>query len=738
MVNQLFTPELKVQKQRSIMRETDARVAKYSRRGVIFSLVAFAVSMVVGNYANAKPVMVYILAAGLIFFSCIRSYYLFRFDTIYARGPNRWRNTYFFISLAGASWWSFMVVNVTLTIGLTGETPLLWIYTAVFFSSVAYVFAPYKKFLSMYLFVGLIPPAAAAVILGDHLSLLFGLVMLILFLMLHHQGQVICKQYWDRLQANYDLAKRASALEAERIDTQSSIANNQVFLNTLGKELRVSFNDVLGTLSLLEHSTLNSEQQHLLSLTYQQTQRQSVMINNVLEFANISENEFNLDHSIINPRVQIENILDLLSNGAHRHGIELYSVFTQELPIRIRCDGYRFDQIITNLLTSAFDFCDRGELIVRASYTYLNNKEGRVRVEVVNVAPKTTHEDWLINPFDPHAASDIHFGLNLAIAKKIAEHMGGSVGVEKTATTGLRFWMTAVVETVAKNSPDIQEVPKLTGKRILLFRPPSKIASTFIQTLNNWGLEVETVNEIERGIARLHSASNNKPFSGVFIYTNLDSLESIDFADQIASDPKLAAVSRILVISQIQRQKDPVIKHLNQYPETQILYKPIQHKNVLKLLKSQLTPVSGNVSEEAHHESNWLLGKSVLLFQCEEIEMAVAEGMLSKLGCKVYQANSLPDAVDLSVDKPFDVLITESHLPDTDIKSLLLKIKENQMRLSGKKIPILALSGRIEGAQTTYCLSCGVDDFIDKPLRFEELEEMLQRWIGRKEVSESA
>lgn len=736
MINQLFVPETKVQNQRAILKETDARVAKYSRRGVVFSVLAFFITMSVGRFYGMKPEMTYVLGTGLLLFSLVRAYYCFRFESIYAHGPAQWRNKFFLVSLIGVAWWSFILCNVTITVGFVYETPLLWIYSSVFFASIAYVLAPYRKFLTLYLFIGIIPPALTAMTIYTPLSSLNGLLFIILFLMLHHQGVVVGQQYWDRLQANYDLKKRASALEAERIDNESSIATNQAFLDTLSQEMRVSFDDVLGTLSLLEQSSLTKNQQRLISLCYRQTQRQSAMVSNVIEFSHMTEQAIDLDHTVTNPRVKIEQTLVSLANVAHRRGIEVYSAFAPELPIRIRCDENRFSQVVHNLVTSAFEFCEKGELFVRCHYIFLDDKRGKMRLEVVNVNPTDHNEDLLKHAFDPYQSGDIDFSLNLSIAKSIAEMMGGTVEIEKTSTTGLRFLMTAVVDTVAKNSLDNQHVPKLTGKRVLLYQPPTKIVSTFIQTLNNWGLEVDTVNESERAIARLSSANSSKSFDLVIIYTALDNTDSISFADKLAGDPTLCHTPRMLVISRLQEMHEPITRHTQRFPNTQIIFKPIRQKNVLQTIKSLLIESDSKVDNDTKKLKASIEGKSVLLFQKEEIEMVVADGLLSTLGCHVVKAKSMEKAIEYSQKIAFDVFITESHFSD-DIKPILSQIRENQSTLTETPLVILALSGKIQAQETTFCLSCGMDGFIDKPLNLNDLEITLRRWVGQSVNKES-
>jgi hypothetical protein len=113
-----FVPVTKVQKDRAIMRETDARVAKYSRRGLILNFIVFVLCLAFGDFQEKEHNLAIVLVTGLLLVTLVRSYYLFRFDTLYARAPTRWRNQYFFASCLGAAWWSVILVTLTWVQGM--------------------------------------------------------------------------------------------------------------------------------------------------------------------------------------------------------------------------------------------------------------------------------------------------------------------------------------------------------------------------------------------------------------------------------------------------------------------------------------------------------------------------------------------------------------------------------------------------------------------------------------------
>ena len=163
------------------MRQTDWRLANYSKRGLVLSLLLFILAMGLGQYYQQQPLMAAVFAAGILLSIVVRGYYLLRFDNIYPRAPNRWRNIYFTITLLSAAWWGAMLAFVTHQIGLTQETPLLWLYTIAFFSSCSHVFSPYQRFYSLYMMLALLPCSFVAIVSLHAIDSVYGAIMLVLF-----------------------------------------------------------------------------------------------------------------------------------------------------------------------------------------------------------------------------------------------------------------------------------------------------------------------------------------------------------------------------------------------------------------------------------------------------------------------------------------------------------------------------------------------------------------------------
>uniref|UniRef100_UPI003F6C2889 sensor histidine kinase n=1 Tax=Pseudomaricurvus sp. TaxID=2004510 RepID=UPI003F6C2889 len=302
----LFKPQSKVQKDRKVMHETDSRLVKFSGRGLLVNVFTYFLCLSIGDLTSIAPTITIALTTGLIITALIRGFFIARFDQIYATGPSRWRTLFFIATLTGASWWSVILVVSTLTLGMTGETPLLWFYTIIFFATTIHATSPYRVFSQAYLLITLLPPVVAAFYVGGVLGYMYSIMMLIFLGLLLHLVNSLYHGYWERLEANYALRQKTISLEVEKRDIDASVDLNSQFLVNLGHEFRTSLNDILGGLSLLTDSKLDSHQHELLQLAQKAGERQLDLVNNIVDFSRITNRTLVLDHSVFNLRSLLE------------------------------------------------------------------------------------------------------------------------------------------------------------------------------------------------------------------------------------------------------------------------------------------------------------------------------------------------------------------------------------------------------------------------------------------------
>lgn len=729
-----FTPTLKVHKQRNLLRKTDSRLSSYSVRGLGISIVMLVLSLYLGEYYQQHPVAAIIFVLGVVLTNIFRAYYLVRFDILYSRGPTRWRNIFFTLSLIHAAWWGMLLAAITYSSGIKNEVPLLWFYSIAFISSCSHVFSPYTRFYLLYISLVLIPCSIVAILSFNALESIYGIIMLLLFVLLKRQGEIIGSAYWSRLQAIYDLTQRAYALEAEKITSESSLSNKDTLFMNLADELKTSLREILGSLKLLKLAKLPKQEEVLVALAEQKSQQQIHMLQNVLEFSYISRNEVLLNSQVIDLRSVIEKSVTEVSNQAYEKEIEIFSRYSNNFPLRVRADANRLEQIIINIVSSVIGYANKGCLVLNADYSTNNDMQDILTVEITIDIPHRTVEieQQLLDAFKPHYANDMSQGLSLAIANGLATCMQGKAGAGYTSDGHLKFWFNAIVPMVTPINTNTQKVSKLNGKHLLLYQPPKIIEDEYRNTLESWGIIVEVTHDEAEAINLIRlSQSGFHPIDVVLIYTRIQNLETLALSTKIAGLCLDNPVSQLLCVSENQSKLPEIEELIRTTPNLELIRKPVEYNRLRKKLKYLLIDDIEETIEEA--SESFLKNKAILLLQNEDIDRTIADVMLKKLGCIVTTVKTADEAAVKFKKIPYDAFITDVQLVDDEMRTFIASAKSMNAKLHDKNyiLPALGLSHHEQEGEETRCLQFGMDYYIDVPLKIDDLTAILRRWIGR-------
>jgi len=723
-----FVPATKVQKDRAIMRETDARVAKYSRRGLILNFIVFILCLAFGKFQEKEHDLAIVLVTGLLLVTLVRSYYLFRFDSLYARAPARWRNQYFFASCLGAAWWSVILVTLTWVQGMRGETLVMWLYSVVFYSSVSNVFAPYRHFLSLYLAIGQIPAALTAILLGTPEGVLYGSIMLVFYVMLSHQGKVTSFAYWERLEAHYSLRERAQGLENEKRSSQAQIELKNEFLVNLGQEIRSSISDVMSTLSLIDDSQLSEHHRELLATANKATGRQIDLVNNVVDFSKITTKTLVLDEVEFDVRRVLEKFVQDFTLDAHQQGIELYYMFDPNMPLRVKGDVARLNQILATLLNHTLKASRIEHVYIEARFHQEQDDFGELQVIISDSEKNVAGEN------DPEARESNLSGIGLSICKGLAECMGGSIHLRENRNRGNRIFINVALQVVSHEERRFGSEHKLRGKRALLVDLPDSNANALADEISAWGMST-VVATGQQAVGKLQEqVKAGEPFDLVLIFTKLNNMNGLALSREIAAHPDIADVKQIIAMSILQSDSPEMKLHLRSHPRICVIEKPIMRKRLHDVAVQKLLNL--NLDEERKPLERDGLGTPavprVLLVEDHRVDQMVISAMLKKLGCYVQIAQDGSEAVEIVEKERFDLVLMDYDMKEEESIVAAQKIRVYERAThSLRHLPIVAVTATATETDHDNYLAAGMDDYISKPIRYDDLESRLQRWLEK-------
>lgn len=507
----LFIPHSKVQKNRLIIRKTDERMAKYSRRGIISNFLVYTLCLVFSqDFIRDHQKMALSLTVGLFVLTVMRAYFLFRFEHIYPRAPAAWRNKYFTVTLLGACWWGLIMASLTLALDMQGAAPLMWLYTVIFFSTTAHAFAPYQRFLTVYQFLGIVPAACSAFFVGDVVGVFYGALLIMFFWILNHQCELMGKAYWEHLEADYALARKTESLEEERRGTKASVSLSKDYLSMLSQ--------VLHNKDLSQDVKRSDAPPEPLTLVSLQKKIERVA-DNVADFQQVSNKDLEFENKIINVRHFLQSHVESLMDMAESSGIELDTALSPVLPSRIVVDSARLSQLVQTMLKSSIEQTDSGFVLLEVEFVREFESAGELHIGVLRQQAEQRKGFFQGKSDDSFKAN-----LDLILAKGLAEAMDGALEISDWQTPESRSLRLRLPIKLAEldTRPEYHRL-EYKGRTLLLVQPNGRWLDQKRLELDTMGFDVMTAHDFKRAFQLLQEAINSGKAIESVVYSYISS-----------------------------------------------------------------------------------------------------------------------------------------------------------------------------------------------------------------------
>ena len=518
------------------------------------------------------------------------------------------------------------------------------------------------------------------------------------------------------------------------------------FLATMSHEIRTPLNGIIPLLDILLSSQLGPDQRDYVQTAYGSARQLLRIVDDILDYSKLEASKLELENVGLNLREVLEGVERLMEKPAESKGLPLTLHIDPAVRLAVRGDPIRLRQVLTNLVSNAVKFTERGTVTISVTRRGETRTHHDLRFEVrdTGVGISAQSAAKLFQPFSQADASTTRTfggtGLGLVICKRIIDLMGGKIGVESEVGKGSTFWFQIpLMKAIGDMGPSRHQ--GVQGSRIMVLTTDSALQRRFGVSIPQWGATPVQVTTTHDALTKLRAAAtrpdswnyhllivdlNSARTTALGLHRNLhreaglDDLQMIYLQGEDAPPPEIMPSTRVLIVSRNTADgelRQLVMRHID--PEK---HSPTQASRSPEIVVADSGPVPGKGSDEQ-------LQGHVLLVEDNPVNRQVASRLLTLSGLTLDAVENGEEAVKAQAQNRYAAILMDCQMPVMDGYTATREIRQAEISSASERTPIIAMTANAMVGDREKCLEAGMDDYLSKPLNRALLVQTIRHWI---------